>query len=61
MDIKEVFLLWFTNKKIFDKKSASLVNKSTTFTSIKNEIKQNEQLAEELHKPIVTKFKKRKV
>ena len=31
MDIKEVFLLWFANKKIFDKKSASLVNKSTTF------------------------------
>ena len=61
MNIKEVFLLWFINKKIFDKKSASLVNKSTTFTSIKNEIKQNEQLAEELHKPIVTKFKKRKV
>ena len=61
MNIKEVFLLWFINKKFFDKKSASLVNKSTTFTGMKNETKQNEQLAEELHKPIVTKFKKRKV
>ena len=28
---------------------------------IKNEIKQNEQLAEEVHKPIIRKFKKRKV
>ena len=30
-------------------------------SGIKNEIKQNEQLAEELHKPIIRKFKKRKV
>ena len=29
--------------KIFDKKSASLVDKSATFGSIKNETKQNEQ------------------
>ena len=28
---------------------------------INNEIKQNEQLAEELHEPIIKKFKRRKV
>ena len=40
--------------KFFDKKSAGsgIAN---------NEIKQNLQLAEELHKPIIRKFKKRKV
>ena len=36
-------------------------NKNTKGSSIKNELKQNEQLAEELHKPIIRKFKKRKV
>ena len=36
---------------LFDKKSKG----------INNEIKQNEQLAEELHKPIIKKFKRRKV
>ena len=39
--------------KIFDKKSKG--------TGIKNEIKENQQLTNELHKPIITKFKKRKV
>ena len=39
--------------KIFDKKSKG--------TSIKNKIKQNQKLANELHKPIIRKFKKRKV
>ena len=39
--------------KFFDKKSKG--------TGIKNEIKENEQLANELHKPIIGKFKKRKV
>ena len=39
--------------KFFDKKSKG--------SGIKNEIKQNQQLAEELHKPIIRKFKKRKV
>ena len=37
----------------FDKKSSG--------SGIQNEIKQNEQLAEELHKPIIKKFRKRKV
>ena len=36
--------------KIFDKKSKR--------SGIKNEFKQNQQLANELHKPIIRKFKK---
>ena len=39
--------------KFFDKK--------TPGGAIKNEIKQNQQLAKELHKPIIRKFKRRKV
>ena len=39
--------------KFFDKKSKG--------TGIKNEIKENQQLANELHKPIIRKFKKRRV
>ena len=39
--------------KCFDKKSKG--------TGIKNEIKENEQLANELHKPIIRTFRKRKV
>ena len=38
--------------KFFDKKSKG--------TGIKNEIKENQQLVHELHKPIIRKFKKRK-
>ena len=38
--------------KFFDKKSKG--------SGIKNEIKENQQLANELHKPIIRKFKKRK-
>ena len=34
---------------------------SLTRAGIKNQIKQNQQLANELHKPIILKFKKRKV
>ena len=37
----------------FDKKSKG--------SGIKNEIKENQQLANELHKPFIRKFKKRKV
>ena len=40
--------------KFFDKKSKGI-------GAANNEIKQNLQLAEELHKPIIRKFKKRKV
>ena len=39
----------------------TLFDKNSKGSSTKNEIKQNEQLAEELHKPIIRKFKKRKV
>ena len=39
--------------KFFEKKS--------TGSGIRNEITQNQQLAEELHKPIIRKLKKRKV
>ena len=37
-----------------------LVKKNPKGSGIKNEIKQNEQLTEELHKPIIRNFKKRK-
>ena len=47
--------------KFFYKKSASLPDKSVSVSGVaNNEIKQNIQLAEELHKPIIKKFKKRK-
>ena len=39
--------------KFFDKKSRG--------SDIKNDIKEDQQLANELHKPIIIKFKKRKV
>ena len=39
--------------KLFDKTSSS-----SGITTLKNEVKQNQQLANELHKPIVIKFKK---
>ena len=42
--------------KSFDKKSAPLTDKSAKDGGINNETKQNEQLAEELHKPIIKKF-----
>ena len=50
--------------KFFDKKSASLADKSTAGSGAKH-IKtklapQNQQLAQELHKPIIKKFEKRK-
>ena len=50
MDIKEDWLQWYTS--FFDKKSqgGALANN-----------KENIQLADELHKPIIRKFKKRKV
>ena len=46
----------------FDKKSAKGCNAMITNKfSFESAIKQNEQVAEELHKPIITKVKKRKV
>ena len=43
MDIKEVLSLWFINVLI----------EKTSDSGVNNEIKQNEQLAEELYKPII--------
>ena len=37
------------------------LNTKSTGSGIKNEIKQNQQLANELHKPIIRKLKKRKI
>ena len=50
MDIKEVLLMVY---KFFDKK--------TSGGAIKNKIKQTKQLVEELHNPIIRKFKRKKV
>ena len=51
--------------KFFDKKSALLADmatKGSSVTTLTNKsLSQNQQLAEELHKPIIRKFKKRKV
>ena len=47
--------------KSFDKKNTSLADKSAFGGAIKNEIMSNKELAEELHKPIIRKFEKRKV
>ena len=35
-------------------------DKKTKTKGIKNEIKENQQLADELHEPIIRKFKRRK-
>ena len=46
----------------FDKKSASLADKYTKGSGVNiKSTPQNQQLAEELHKPIIRKFEKRKV
>ena len=48
--------------KFFDKKSTGSSHPSSSVSLIvNNDTKQNLQLAEELHKPITRKFKKRKV
>ena len=48
--------------KFFDKKSASLTDKSTEGGGVNTKLTpQDQQLAEELHKPIIKKFEKRKV
>ena len=47
--------------KFFDKKSALIEDKSASGSGIKNENISNQELAEELHEPIIKKFKKRKV
>ena len=48
--------------KFFDKKSASLVDKSTKGSGVNTKLAlQNQQLVEELHKPIIKKFLKKKI
>ena len=42
----------------FDKKSALLTDKSVSGGGVNIEVKHNEQLAEELHKPIIRSFEK---
>ena len=59
MDIKEDLLLNFS--KFFDKKSVSLTDKSVSGSGVNIPLDFNEQLAKELHKPIIRKIKKRKV
>ena len=44
--------------KFFDKKSASLTDKSVSGSGVNIPLEFNEQLAEELHKPIIRNFKK---
>ena len=51
MDISTNFLLWFIN----------FLTKKTSGSGFKNENISNKGLAGELHKPIIRKFKKRKV
>ena len=67
MDTKEDLILWFIN--FFDKKSAgsgigndndnnnNIVNNNNNNNN--NDIKQNYQLAKELHKPIIRKLKRK--
>ena len=45
----------------FDKKSASLTDKSVSGSGVNIPLEFNEQLAKELHKPFIKEFKKRKV
>ena len=45
----------------FDKKSASLTDKSVSGSGVNIPLEFNEQLAKELHKPIIRNFKKRTV
>ena len=47
--------------KFFDKKSTSLTDKSASGSGINIPLEFNEQLAKELHKPIIRKLEKRKV
>ena len=48
--------LVFMVNKFIDKKSVSLADKSAKGSGFKFAIKQNEQSAEEIHKPIIRKF-----
>ena len=47
--------------KFFDRKSASLTNMSASGSDVNILLEFNEQLAKELHKPVIRNFKKRTV
>ena len=47
--------------KFFDKKTVGSGANTLTNKSASKSMPQNEQLAEKLHKPIIKKFKKRKI
>ena len=51
MDIKGVLLQWFVN----------ILIKITSVGPVKNENMSDQELVQELHKPIIRKFEKRKV
>ena len=57
MDMKKDQLQWFTS--FFDKKSALFADKSVAGSGL-NSIS-NQQLVDELHKPIIKKIKRRKI
>ena len=59
MDIKEDFLLWFTN--FLTKKTVSKASFKNVGSGVNIPLESNEELAEELQKPIIRKFKKRAV
>ena len=42
--------------KLYNKKTASLVDKSTSGRTVKNEIISNKEFVEELQKPIIRKW-----
>ena len=46
---------------LFNKKSVLLAGKSVSVSPVKSEIMSNQQLVEQLHKPIIRKFEIRKV
>ena len=58
MDIKEVLLQWFIN--FIDKKSSATRVDKVAGGATKNKNMPNQQLAEELHKPIIRKYKNAK-
>ena len=58
-DINVDFFQWFIN--IFIKQTVPFEDKSTSGGTVKNEIRSNKVLAEELHEPIIRKFEERKL
>ena len=59
MDIKGILLQWFL--VFFDKKTSATPANNFAGSGIKNENISNKELAENLHRPVIRKFMKRKV